>query len=461
MPDKGFETILQSVRTHAFNQLAFDKRATTNLHLDERIIPAGETIGPRRQQIMARRPSILVFADDQPDRDFSHSCRYLFYEAETGNFHEEVAAQFPPYVGKKPETLKVFHEPVRLMPGLINFKPWPIFRGPILLPDGERYAILFSGMSNVRHVNNLEFLYRTLVNEYSFKPANVVVLNYDGTLNSQDGVPVSWPGDSTGFQMKVTGQGTRTALDSAINNVKGRLNAHDLLFLYTGNHGGWANVPGSADLCTWPNWDGYHATDLASTLGQLPKFRSLLVMMSQCHSGGFNSPILATSKADAMSIAASVIESESSSVCYDWNYFARDWTSAQAGHGPYNDPLAHSADPDGDGKIEAEDAFNYAYSLRQPGNDPIFTESSETGGDIALGQQYRVIYWWPKIVEGAIQKHWNLPLEQYYRNINAIQPELTKLAMELDANSNRLQEEYQAKVETIVAKHVIEKPVVA
>ena len=457
MPDQKFESILQTVRTHAFNRLAFDKRSTTNLHLDERIIPAGETIGPRRQQIATRRPSILVFADDQPDKDFSHSCRYLFYDSQTGNFNEEVKAQFPPYVTGKPETLKAFHEPVLLQPKWIIYKKWPVLRVPILLPDGERYAILFSGMSNVRHVNNLEFLYRTLVNEYSFKPANIYALNYDGTLNSQDGVPASWVADGTPFQMKITGQGTRVALDAAIDDVKGRLKAHDLLFLYTGNHGGWDYTPGSADLCTYPNWDGYHAADLAAKLGQLPHIRSLLVMMSQCHSGGFNTPILASSKADATSIAASVSEPNTSSVSYDWNYFARDWTSAQIGHDPYNNSLAYNPDTDGDGVIQAEEAFNYAYVERAPGNDPVFTENSEAGGDITLGQQYVVIYWWRKIVMAAIQKHWHIPPEEYFNNVHAIEPQLTRLAMELDTQSSRLQEEYRTKVERIVAEQVREK----
>ena len=245
MPDAKFESILQNVRAHAFNQLPFDKRTTTNLHVDERIIPAGETIGPGRQQIATRRPSILVFADDQPDRDFSHSCRYLFYDPQTANFNEEVKAQFPPYVAGKPATLKVFHEPVQLQPRQIIARKGPVFRVPILLPDGERYAILFSGMSNVRHVNNLEFLYRTLVNEYSFKPTNIYVLNYDGTLNSQDGKPASWVADGTAFKMKITGTGTRVDLDAAIDDVKGRLKSHDMLFLYTGNHGGWDYIPGS------------------------------------------------------------------------------------------------------------------------------------------------------------------------------------------------------------------------
>lgn len=453
MPDPKFERILQNIRTHAFTHLPTGRRATTNLHLDERVIAPGEAIGPKRQQITVRRPSVMVFADDQPDRDFSHSCRYILYEAETGNMREEIPAQFPPYVGRKPETLKAFHEPVKLMPGLIHAQPWAIRRIPILVPDGERYAILFSGMSNLRHVHNIEFLYRTLVNDYSFKASNVYVLNFDGTLNSQDGVTGNYV-DGTHYQMHVSGQGTRTALDAAIDDVKGKLKDHDLLFLYTGNHGGWAGVPGSADLCTWPAWDGYHASDMATKLGTLPKFRKFMVMMSQCHSGGFNQPILLSSKADATGIAAAVIEAESSSVCYDWNYFARDWTSAQAGHDPYFNPLTFNPDANGDGNIQADEAFSYAYAHRPAGNDPIFTQGSAAGGDITLGQQYRIVWWWQRIVLEALQEHWHLPPEEYYKHVREIQPQLSQLAMELDGESNRLQEEYRRKVTKLVGERM-------
>lgn len=459
MADQKFESILARVRTHAFGQLPFDRRTKTNLHVDERIIAAGETLGPSRQKIAVKRPSILVFADDQPDADFSHNCRYLFYDVETGNLHDEITAQFPPFTAKR-DTFKVFHEPVKLEPSRVLAIPWPQIRlhGPILIPDGNRFAILFSGMSNYRHLNNLEFLYRTLVDDYAFKPENIHVLNFDGTLKSQDGIPPNYAGDHTAFRMKIDGKGTRTDLDAAIDDFKTRIKSHDLLFLYTGNHGGWDNSPNSADLCTWDpdplQWyRPYHATDLAAKLGQLPRFRDFLVMMSQCHSGGFNQPILASSKADNTSVAASVIEPEVSSITYDFNIFGREWTSAQHGLDPYGHGLAFNPDMDGDGAIQAEEAFYYAYAQRPSGNDPFYRENPEAGGDITLGQHYRVVFWWDKIVVSALRQHLlHLPPEQYFARVHAVQPQLTKLAMELDTHSKQLQEEFAAKVEKLIVQ---------
>lgn len=457
MAEEKLESILQRVREHAIRQLSFQARATTNLHVDERVIPAGETLGPRRQDIITKRPSVLVFADDQPAADFSHPCRYLLYEAGNGNFYSEVAAQFPPYSRARSKTLRVFHQPVTLEPGIIARIPGNRYRCPILIPDGQRYAVLFSGMSNVRHLNNLEFVYRTLVDDYAFDAKNIYVLNYDGSLDSQDGVPASYVADGTPHRMHITGAGTRTDLEAAINDVKGRLKSDDLLFLYTGNHGGWENIPASADLCTYPDWDGYHASDLASALSHLPHFRSFLVMMSQCHSGGFNSPILAASPADATSVAAAVSEPNTSSVSNDWNFFARDWTSAEAGHDPYMNPLAFNPDGNGDSAIQAEEAFSYAYTLRAAGNDPVFSENSEAGGDVTLGQAYTVVSWWCPIIFRAVEPYLHLPPEEYYAKLHAAQPQLTRLARELDAQSNHLQDEYRKKIQQIIAQEIPSK----
>ena len=74
-----------------------------------------------------------------------------------------------------------------------------------------------------RHVNDLEFLYRTLVHLYRVPAANITVLNYDGTLDYNDASwqqvppPVgNWPGDNTPYQMKINGPGTKEALIAAI-----------------------------------------------------------------------------------------------------------------------------------------------------------------------------------------------------------------------------------------------------
>jgi hypothetical protein len=386
------EEVLHNVRSHAFAELALQKRSTTNLYLDERVRERGEYLGPEFQKIVVERPSLLVFADDAPLANFGHDCRYLLYDPGTGKPIREIPARFPPYVKRPPETLRAFHEPIRVQPNLDLFKVRPILPCPIFIPDGNRHAILYSGMSNNRHLNDLEFCYRMLIDRYGFDTKKIYVLNYDGTLNTQEGPPATWPGDGTAYRIKITGEGNRAAFQAAFNDLKSKMAAHDLLFIHTNNHGD--NFGSGSFLCEYPNWGQYMAADFCADLGVLPKYRSLIVMMEQCNSGGFNAPVLAASTAVDTSVASAAIATQSSYASPDlnWDSFARDWIAAQIGHDPYGAALASNPDTDGDGVIEAEEAFNYALSIQNPSDSPNFDESSEAGGDITLGQRY--ILWW-------------------------------------------------------------------
>jgi hypothetical protein len=447
---------LQRVQAHAFGSLSFDKQETTNLHLDTQVYKKGESIGPGFQKIIAPLDAILVFADDNPRANFGHDCRYLLYDARNGDFHREVPARFPPIAdAKQRRTLRAFHEPLQFVAEPVRFHlPRPIWRCPIIIPKGARYAILYSGMSNKRHLNDMEFLYRTLIDVYAFDPAHIYALNYDGTLNTQDGVQPSWPGDGTAYRIQITGQGNRAAFEAAVDDLKTKLHTLDTVLIHCNNHGDYDGVPGSSYLCTYPSWGKYYNADFSNKLAQLPKFRQLIVMLEQCNSGGFNASILAKSTASATSVASAAIESQSSYVSADgnWDPFARDWIAAQAGHTPFGTALAFGADSDGDGRIEAEEAFGYANAVKDPRDSPNFSESSEAGGDIALGQEYIVWWWWCPILREVLEQYRvKLPPHEYNTRLHRIQPALAELTAGLDKRSDELRREMTKKVGELVA----------
>lgn len=455
---------LQRISAHAVERLSYQHRYTTNLYLDERVHEANAPVGPRFQKIVAPRRCRLVFADHAPQANFGHACRYLFYDAGNGEFIRDVPARFPPVAdAREKPTLRAIHEPVQFLKDrIIWHPPWPVWRCPIIIPEGTRYAILFAGMSNKRHLNDMEFLYRTLIDIYGFDPAHITALSYDGTLNTQDGVQTHWPGDGTSYRIKVNGRGDRAGFEAAIDALKPKLKALDTLLIHCNNHGdsdtpdgGITWVPGTSYLCTYPNWDPYHNADFVTKLAQLPKFRQLIVMLEQCHAGGFNAPILAQSPAGATSVASAATEFQNSFVTADgnWDPFARDWIAAQAGHDPFGSGLSFNPDTDGDGRIEAEEAFAYANAVRDPRDSPNFSESSEAGGDIALGQDYIVWWWWCWIWKELLEPHRiKLPPPEYYARLNRLQPEMTKLTASLNRESDRLRQEMRGQIGALVAK---------
>jgi hypothetical protein len=449
------DDVFDRIREHAFRSLSFEQRKTTNLHLDTRVYEVGAHLGPKFQGIRVERPSVLVFADDAPLANFAHDCRYLLFDPKTGEPHAEIPARFPPYNEKIPETFTGFHTPVVVRPELDIFRVRPILRCPVMRPDGQRYAILYSGMSNMRHLNDLEFAWRMLVDRYGFNPSHIYVLNYDGTLNTQDGPAGLWPGDNTAYRIQVTAQGTQAAFEAAFNDLKLKLKPHDLLFIHTNNHGG--NSGAGSFLCEYPSWGTYSAADFSADLATLPPYRSLIVMMEQCEAGGFNDPILAGSTATNTSVASAAVATQSSWGSPDghWDSFARDWIAAQIGHDPYGAPLAHNPDEDWDGVIEAEEAFNYAYSVRNPSDSPNFSESSEAGGDITLGQHYVWWWWWCWIILPILEERYRKwpPDPEFFPKLQEITPELQKaLGPVLDKTAKSVHAELTPAARAIISE---------
>jgi hypothetical protein len=190
------ESLLAGAQAHALASLPFSERQSTNLHIDKRVIPAGTTVGPKQLQILTKQPSVLVYADTKPMANWGHDCRYHFYSAQTGDLVQTVPARLPPSLIKRPETLLAFHQPVQFLPNRITIPVRPPVPCPLLW-QRTRYAILWSGASEKRHLNDLEFLYRTLIDRFGYDPDNIYALNSDGTLNTYDGIQTIWPGDGT------------------------------------------------------------------------------------------------------------------------------------------------------------------------------------------------------------------------------------------------------------------------
>ena len=418
--------LLERIQLDAIQRMSWAKARTTNLYIATKPLRKGHVIQAHRQKIPVERETVMVFADDAPLYNWGHPCRYLLYKAKSGELYDEVKARFPPYLVEPPETYKAFYQPVVfvrpekwLIKRLMN---WAELMGGRLRSypaQGNRYAVLFSGASNYRHVNDLEFLYRTLIDVYDFSPDCIYVLNYDGTINYSGGPkPVgNWPGDNTTYRMPANpAAGTKSALENVLDDLKGRLTRHDFLFIHTNNHGGhtgaWTGYPPSTEsyLCTYSGPD-YTASDFAAKLAELPSFAQLMVMMEQCHSGGFNDPIIDNSPADETTVA-SACEEDRSSTAGDliFDPFARDWIAAVTGTDPYGAALAF--DPDingartrrpvlslpwyistklkmyhGDGVISASEAFNYADTVKDPYDTPVYYETpAGCGDDMHLGR---------------------------------------------------------------------------
>jgi hypothetical protein len=133
--------------------------------------------------------------------------------------------------------------------------------------------------------------------------------------------------------------------------------------------------------------------------------------------------------------------------------FGSDWISAQMGHDPYGAPLAFNPDTDGDGVIETEEAFHYAFANRSVLDQPSFTESSEAGGDIVLARQYLFWRWWCWLVLPILARYYVPPVgPEFHAKANALIPALHELIVPvIDRTSRQVHDELTPQATKLIA----------
>jgi hypothetical protein len=476
------EQIIDRIRSHALRHIAERQQtSTTNLSLDSRIYRAGDSIGPKFQGIYADGPTVIVFADDEPLANFGHPCRYLLYHPETGDFLREVPARFPPSLVQSADRLTPFLTPKTFRePSPYWYFP-PVYRCPRIFPEGNRYAILFSGLTQARHLNDMEFAYRTLIEVYGFHADNIYVLNYDGTLKVWDVTLGTWPGNNTPYTIRVTGQGTRAAFQAVFSDLSSKIQPDDLLFIHTNNHGDFDSTVDDSFMCGWvndvsnppPNSDGdftcYYASEFASDLSVLPAHRALVVVMEQCNSGGFNTPILNFSTAASSSVSSAATYSTESFASSDgnWDIFAYQWIAAANGANPDGSALASNPDTNHDGVVDTQEAYNYAVT-QDTADVPQFNVSA-SGAVLTLDQQYAFKWVWCYILWPILEPIYSEAFPQvtypplpnppdpapYYALVNSVLPELQNLVLPvIEQDLTRLRADLARKIAPILKRAV-------
>ena len=177
----NMQNLLQTIKNDATQRSTKEGIPQANLYIEETVLNKGYVITSGQQNIQIAKPSIMVFADDDPLKNWAHPCRFFIYDAESGSFIEEISARFPPHMTSIPGSYTPFFEPIKHTSVIEDIQPASPVRSNLFSAyAGERYAVLFSGASDYRHVNDLQYLYNILTGVYNFSPDNIYVLNYDG-----------------------------------------------------------------------------------------------------------------------------------------------------------------------------------------------------------------------------------------------------------------------------------------
>jgi hypothetical protein len=351
------------IKTAAFSNLPANLAGKSHLAVAPTVLAEGQVLNLVDRQIEVQRASVLVFVDHLPRANWGHACEYQFYDPTTGSLVQQASALFPPHINHPTLALEVFHAPLATAatasPVVFQKTNLASILGVdhlVLGPNEDRYAVLWtSQISNRRHVEDLEFLWRTLVDIYGFKTDHIYVLCYDGTINATDtgGSIGNWVGDNTPYRMTVHSAATAADLTAVFSTLAGKLQANDLLLVHTNNHGSPSGLCVDGGSVITPDQFG-------AMLATLPTFESLVVTMEQCFSGAFQGPVIAKSTAAKTVFASAVSADKSSDGDAHFDPWAYAWIGAIAGATPYGAALAADPDTNHDGLMSMKEACNYA-----------------------------------------------------------------------------------------------------
>jgi hypothetical protein len=216
-----------------------------------------------------------------------------------------------------------------------------------------------------------------------------------------------------------------------------------LLFIHTNNHGdtdstgafiGYPEAFPSGPNVNWSlEWVNLYASTFGELLAELPKFRTLMVMMEQCGSGGFGPDVLSNSTARETTFAAACLAGSSSYITSDglWDGFALEWIAGMNGQNPDGSALASNPDTDGSLNVDAHDAYNFAAHYDPcTGDSPNFSSSSARANKTSLAEPYELYWFWCWIINSYGSefyesiRHDPELRSQYYHRLNAAVPAL-------------------------------------
>jgi hypothetical protein len=372
----------------AIGALTPAQRRTTDLYLDRTPYAKGAVIGPRVQEVRAKKRCLVVFVDENPRANFGHDCRYRLYDARSHKWLCEERARFPPYRrGRQAGTLVRIYDRRAIVQAATGVQR-------------ERYAILFSGNSERRHLNQLEYAYRMLTERYCFKAQNILVLYFDGTISFVEPEPATnWPKEIFGSSSqppdpyklagKIFGKGDRAGFKKACLHIAATLQPQDLVFIQTSGHGdGDRNKQPAESYLLQHDGQAYYAGELCQDLTLLGQHDSLLVLMEQCFSAGFIQPLLnaqSTFAANRLSVACASKQVSFPTADYLFNSFGAAWIASHLDTDVNGNPIPASVDQDLSTFIEAREAYDYAAPLAIVQNDlPAKQDSPAAAGDIRL-----------------------------------------------------------------------------
>jgi len=359
----------------------------------------------------------LFFVDDKPFANWHHSCRYIFVNAENGEYtilNEKTI--YPLELSDKFELISVMPNP---NPDILASQEPPIIIPAE--PDPHLYAVIIVGVDdpvNNRFWNDVSALYTTLITKYGYEKDNIFVHFSEGfgvTSNDLDGPPPSNDIDFPAYQDDLRTTFKNLAGDWHNNPSIPELEDDDQLFIFIDDHGdtdfpifshAWIDLPLPPSGGTVE--DAILRDDTLASWIKNIHCAQMIFLFQQCYGGGFADDLFNYTLYDVkcknrLFYSAANYNEPSVAEMHITNKkyceFTFYWVAAVRGNFPFFDgnlpvpwrdgfPLDpfpfsnaftmctqqhiyNNPDSDGDGTVQMNEAFDYANWNDSSSDDPL------------------------------------------------------------------------------------------
>lgn len=339
------------------------------VYVTKSIVKKGTSFKPSlsvSRMVEVRHDSWIVMIDSDPRANGGQKWLYIYVDAYTGN------ADDYSWEWGLPNKEKIDFECVKNDQGKYALSDKQSFYSASLMKtkaatsESNNWAVIISGGANIefnyeRYWNDCSEAYKCLRNVYNYRRDRILVLMSDGKSSGfdrhmMDGTYMSSPQDLDGDGTDdINYSATKSNISQVFDYLASHVSSDEQVLIFVTDHG--AREDGKSYIWLW-NDITMSADDFAKEVKKIPSASRKHVVMGQCYSGGFVSPLMSACSNISIATAASADQESHAMLSLEYDAFLYHWISAAAGRTP-NGTIVN-ADLNGYDGVSTEEMFRYA-----------------------------------------------------------------------------------------------------
>ncbi len=243
-----------------------------------------------------------------------------------------------------------------------NLTPGVVVSAGAQTAGDSLYAVLWNGddANNLVFYHDLEFMYKTLIDDFGYTKENILVLSYNGGSYDLDG----------DYNNDIDFSATRVNADTVFARLKRVVTNGDIFFFYATDHGDFVDPDSTHGILETYEGNRIWEENLVAFIDSLDTPRrkiTKILVLTPCYSGGMIPELGALDYPVVIATASKTAENShydpatcpDSVLSCDHNAYSYHWTAAMHGSDPESTYVT-DADYNDDGHVVLREAARFA-----------------------------------------------------------------------------------------------------